>query len=132
MKKIDVACIIDDDPIFIYSVKKLMKLANFCESFMIFNNGQEAINNLKPILESGVNMPNVILLDLNMPIMDGWEFLDEFTKIKADKQVVIYVVSSSIDPQDKNRLKNYEAVSKFIIKPINVDLLTKISKELIA
>ncbi|MCB4809542.1 response regulator [Tamlana sp. 62-3] len=132
MKKIDVACIIDDDPIFIYSVKKLMKLANFCESFMIFNNGQEAINNLTPILESGENMPNVILLDLNMPIMDGWEFLDEFTKIKAHKEVVIYVVSSSIDPQDKNRLKTYEAVSKFIIKPINVELLAKISEELIA
>ncbi|KJD33496.1 transcriptional regulator [Tamlana nanhaiensis] len=133
MKKIDIACIIDDDPIFVYGVKKLMKFANFCESFMIFNNGEEAINNLKPILESesSKDMPDIILLDLNMPIMDGWQFLDEFTKIDAHKQITIYIVSSSIDPQDKNKLKNYETVSKFIIKPITVELLENISKEII-
>ncbi|KJD35832.1 transcriptional regulator [Tamlana sedimentorum] len=131
MKKIDIACIIDDDPIFVYGLKKLMKIANFCESFMIFNNGEEAINNLTPILESGKNMPSVILLDLNMPIMDGWQFLDEFIKIESHKKITIYIVSSSIDPKDKNRLKNYQSVSKFIIKPVTIDLLGKISKELI-
>ncbi|MFV9551951.1 response regulator [Algibacter sp. PT7-4] len=129
MKKIDIACIIDDDPIFVFGLKRMMKLANFCESFMIFKNGEEAINKLTPILNSGEDIPNVILLDLNMPIMDGWQFLDEFIKIESHRLITIYIVTSSIDPQDKNRVKKYESVSNFIVKPITIDLLKNISEQ---
>ncbi|APG59398.1 response regulator [Christiangramia salexigens] len=119
MKKIDIACIIDDDPIFIFGTKKIMKLANFCNSFMVFHNGEEAINHLKPIIESNQpSLPDVILLDLNMPIMDGWQFLDEFIKIPCDKQITIYIVSSSINPDDMERAKSYDKVSTYLIKPI--------------
>ncbi|MFD2917387.1 response regulator [Psychroserpens luteus] len=129
MNKIDIACIIDDDPIFIFGAKRMMELSDFCNSFMIFKNGQEAINNLKSIMLAGEEIPEVILLDINMPIMDGWEFLDEFTQIESHKLITIYIVSSSIDPVDLQRAKRYENVSNFIIKPIAIQTLKNILQE---
>ncbi|NRR91086.1 response regulator [Winogradskyella undariae] len=129
MNKIDVACIIDDDPIFIFGAKRMMQLSNFCNSFMVFKNGQEAINNLKPIMNSDEAIPNVILLDINMPIMDGWQFLDEFIKIESHKSITIYIVSSSIDPVDLNRAKRYDNIKNYIIKPISFKKLESILQD---
>jgi len=126
MKKIDIACIIDDDEIFIYGTKKLMQLTDFCNGFLIFHNGAEAINYLKPVIEKGEKAPDVILLDLNMPVMDGWQFLDEFIKIPNTKKITIYVVTSSIDKRDIERVKEYDAVSNYLIKPISTEQLNDI------
>ncbi len=126
MKKIELACIIDDDPIFIFGIKKMMALADFCNSFLIFHNGQEAINHLKPLIENHGQLPDVILLDLNMPIMDGWNFLDEFTKIETPKPITIYIVSSSINSLDLRRAKDYENVTKYLVKPISMADLTAV------
>jgi CheY-like chemotaxis protein len=126
MNKIDVACIIDDDPIFVFGAKRMMELSDFCDSFMVFKNGQEALNSLKPIMIAGENVPDIILLDINMPIMDGWQFLDEFVKIESHKLLTIYIVSSSIDPVDINRAKHYKTISNYIIKPISTDTLKEI------
>ena len=104
----------------------MMELSDFCNSFMIFKNGREAINALAPLLISGKNIPEIILLDINMPIMDGWEFLDEFTQIETHKLITIYVVSSSIDPADMNRVDNYKSVTNYIIKPISMEILRQI------
>lgn len=130
MKKIDIACIVDDDPIFVFGAKRVMELSNFCKGFMVFNNGRDALDSLAPVIKSGENIPDVILLDLNMPIMDGWQFLDEFIKIPTDKKVLIYIVSSSIDPADSEKAKEYQDVSNFIVKPITVDNLKSILQEI--
>ncbi|MDB9721372.1 response regulator [Winogradskyella sp.] len=130
MSKIDIACIIDDDPIFIFGAKRMMELADFCESFMIFKNGREALNALAPLLISGNDIPEVILLDINMPIMDGWQFLDEFTQIETHKLITIYIVSSSIDPADMNRVDDYKSVTNYIIKPISMEVLRQIMLEM--
>ena len=127
MNKVDIACIIDDDPIFVFGTKKIMKLANFCNSFLVFHNGEEALNHLKPIIESNNDsLPDVILLDLNMPVMDGWEFLDEFIKIPCEKEITIYIVTSSIDPIDMDRAKDYDNISNYLIKPITSQKLQEI------
>lgn len=124
------ACIVDDDPIFVFGAKRVMELSNFCKSFMVFNNGKDALDSLSPLVVSGENVPDVILLDLNMPIMDGWQFLDEFIKIKTNKKILIYIVSSSIDPADTEKAKKYESVSNFIVKPITVDNLKNILQQI--
>ena len=98
MKKIDIACIIDDDPIFVFGTRKIMELANFCESFMVFHNGEEALNTLKPIIEAGEeSMPDVILLDLNMPIMDG---LEATGQIREQSNVPIIMLTAETDEED--------------------------------
>ena len=123
MKKIDIACIIDDDPIFVFGAKKIMQYADFCTAFMIFHNGEEALTNLQSIIRAGEKLPDIILLDLNMPIMDGWQFLDEFTKIKIQKEITIYIITSSIDPTDVERSKAYNKVDNYIVKPITMETL---------
>ncbi|AXT53455.1 response regulator [Aquimarina sp. BL5] len=126
MKNIDLACIIDDDQIFIYGIKRAMELVDFCKSFLIYNDGQEALDSLKSIISANEKLPDIILLDLNMPILDGWQFLDEFINIPVSKKVHIYIVSSSVDPKDILKAKSYEAVSNYIVKPITMDKLKDI------
>lgn len=129
MKKIDIACIIDDDPIFVFGTKRLMQLANFCNGFLVFKNGKEAYDNLKTIIMAGEKLPDLIFLDLNMPIWDGWQFLDEFIQIPIENAVTIFIVTSSIDPEDIKRAKSYEIVSNYLVKPIKMDDLKKLMAE---
>lgn len=129
MKKIDLACIIDDDPIFIFGTKRMMELTNFCRAFLVFNNGKDALDHLTATMDRGDTTPEVILLDLNMPIMDGWEFLEEFIKTPTHKQITIFIVTSSIDPADMNRAKRYGSVSNYVIKPITQDKLREMLQE---
>ncbi|MEO6550220.1 MAG: response regulator [Ferruginibacter sp.] len=123
MKKIDIACIIDDDPIYTYLTQEILELADFCNSFLVYHNGKEALDKLQAVILSGENIPEVILLDLNMPVMDGWEFLDEFIKVPAPQKICIYIVTSSINPEDINKAKQYETVSDYVVKPITVEFL---------
>lgn len=134
MKKIESCCIIDDDPIFIYGTKRLMKEIEFCESIIVYNNGQDALEGLLEISESGQKIPPFIFLDLNMPIMNGWEFLEEFSKIPSNslKKTTIYIISSSVDPRDLERVKNYKAVNNYILKPITpADLETVLGSAMV-
>ncbi len=106
--------------------KKIMQYADFCTAFMIFHNGEEALINLKSIIKAEEKLPDIILLDLNMPIMDGWQFLDEFTKIKTEKKITIYIITSSVDPMDIEKAKEYNNVNNYIVKPITLEALQDI------
>jgi len=129
MEKIDLACIIDDDPIFVFGAKRIMEMAHFCEDFLVYSNGREALDKLKVMIEAGEKIPDIILLDINMPILDGWGFLDEFTQIPIEKKITIYIITSSIDPADTQKVKYYEDVSNYIIMPITAEKLKKILSE---
>lgn len=128
MKKIETACIIDDDSIFIYGTKRLMAEVDFCETVLIFENGQDAINGLNEITAKGEKLPTVIFLDLNMPIMNGWEFLEDFAKIPNHnrEKVTIFIISSSVDPRDLERIKSYKVVNNYILKPISTNDLRSV------
>lgn len=121
MSKIDLTCIIDDDPIYIFGAKRVLQVANFSNTFMIFKNGKDALDALEPLLKQDQNMPGVILLDINMPIMDGWQFLDKFVALNTNPYIQIYIVSSSIDPRDIEKAKTYDIVKGYILKPISLE-----------
>ena len=125
MNKLVSSCIIDDDPIFIYGTKKIMKEVNFCDTVLVYSNGQEAIEGLSELSNSDNAFPSVIFLDLNMPIMNGWEFLDLFKQIPNQNigEVIVYIISSSVDPRDLERVKNYQMVNNYILKPITSEVL---------
>ena len=61
-----------------------------------------------------------------MPIMDRWQFLDEFIKVPSSKKVIIYIVTSSVDPDDVERAKSYGEVDNYLIKPIKADQLMEL------
>ena len=128
MNKVQTCCIIDDDPIFVYGTKRIIKEVDFATSILVYSNGQEALDGLTKLCMSREPLPEVIFLDLNMPILNGWEFLDEFKncKSKRSKKIIIYIISSSVDPRDLERVKNYEQVDTYILKPITPDDLAKI------
>lgn len=120
-KKFKRVCIIDDDPIFVFGAKRLMQQADFCESVLVYTNGRVALDSLRLIMESKNldEIPELIFLDLNMPVLDGWGFLDEFTKISTPRTILIYIVTSSISSFDKQKAKEYaQAVKEYVIKPI--------------
>lgn len=129
-QKVELACIIDDDKIYVNLVKKIIEIKKLSENLLIFKNGLEALDYFKVILSNMTEdkLPDIIFLDLNMPVMDGWEFLGEFIKIKNnfDKKITLYVVSSSIDPRDLERAKSFNLVTDYLIKPIELKKFEKI------
>ena len=126
MKKINLACLVDDDPIVVFGLKKMMRLVKFCENFLVYSNGQEALDALIAIFKNGQEIPDLILLDLNMPVMDGWEFLDAFTKYNPPKKITIYILTSSIDPRDQERAMRFNSVSNYVVKPVTLEQLEAI------
>jgi CheY-like chemotaxis protein len=129
-QKVELACIIDDDKIYVNLVKKIIEIKKLSKNLLIFKNGMEALDHFKLILENATEekLPDIIFLDINMPIMGGWEFLNEFIKIKNnfEKKITLYVVSSSIDPRDLERAKSFNLVTDYLIKPIELKKFEKI------
>ncbi len=115
--------LVDDDKILVYLTIRTIKSATTETTFKDFGNGLEAIDYLKSVADKTDLLPDIILLDLSMPVMDGWEFLEEYTKLEPSiqKKNKLYIFSSSISPHDIERAKNINLVSDFIIKPLKKD-----------
>lgn len=113
-------CLIDDDDIFHFITQKVIERTGIVKNIRVFYNGLEAIQFIESALTFKEELPDVILLDLSMPIMDGWEFLEEFIylKPKLGKKIIIYIVTSSNDPADILKAKSISEVTDFIIKPV--------------
>lgn len=124
--------IVDDDEIFVFLTKKVIERSNVVELIKIFNNGLEALNYFRENQNTPEALPEIILLDLSMPIMDGWQFLDEYVKlnIKPAKKLTIYICSSSISPDDIERAKKISIVTDYLIKPVTKEKLVQIIEKL--
>ncbi|GAA4456656.1 response regulator [Rurimicrobium arvi] len=127
MEPFQLACIIDDDPIFVFAAGKQMELRSFATGTLVYRNGKEAIEGLKQRIQLEQAFPEVILLDLNMPVMDGWQFLEALTEITLPVTPKLYVVSSSINPADIERARSFSLVTDFVTKPIAPELLEEIA-----
>ena len=130
MRKIKIACIIDDDPIFVLGTKRLFEINEFAKEIRVYKNGEEALNALKETLRNGMDLPCIIFLDINMPVMDGWEFLDAFGELEGSRNSVIYMLSSSVDPSDADRARSYSLVRDYLTKPLNQEKLDDLNKKL--
>lgn len=121
---IKLACIIDDDEMYVNLVKKIIDVKKLSENLIVFKNGQEALEYFTAIFKniSEEAFPEIILLDLNMPVMDGWKFLKQFTRIKknTDVQTTLYIVSSSIDEYEIEKAKSNSLVADYLVKPVEL------------
>lgn len=118
--------IIDDDKLTLKLMSILISKNKFCEEIQSFNNAQSAIAKLKENWDDNENLPDAILLDLNMPVMDGWQFLDEFILLPIKKEISIFIMTSSIDPADIEMAKKYDVIKDYIMKPITAQKLNEL------
>lgn len=111
--------LIDDDELSSSIAAGVIKYNGFSDAIRSFFTAKEALSALEEAVERG-NFPDFIFLDLNMPILDGWGFLETYRQFPEEvkKQCYLYILTSSIDEQDIKRSKLYEEVRDFISKPI--------------
>ncbi|HKK39866.1 MAG TPA: response regulator [Cryomorphaceae bacterium] len=119
--------LVDDDPIFQFGMQHLVKGLAMQVNLKVFSSGVELLEFLSAADPDEI--PDVILLDLNMPVMNGWEVLDRLKDIELGKKVAIYVCSSSINPSDIRKAKEINIVSEYIIKPLNLEELDELLDE---
>ncbi len=123
-------CIIDDDPITVFCLKKLLGIVLASKEIRTHNNGKVALQYLKKALDTQKPMPEIIFLDINMPVMDGWQFLEEFIALPVNEVVKIVIATSSIDPVDKEKWEHFMARTKHSItyqnKPIERNRIQEI------
>jgi CheY-like chemotaxis protein len=126
MKKLDLVYIIDDDEVIMYLTGKLIEKSEFSNSVENFLEASVALDKLKGLLERGETLPDAILFDLNMPEIDGWQFIETLKKIPGAKTIPCFVFTTSIDPADKNKALKYKIIRDFITKPLTPQKLDKI------
>lgn len=129
---------VDDDTITLMLCKKVIEKSDFSKQIDTAQNGEDALmyfDELKNNLEEDKNfiLPQLMFLDLNMPIMGGWEFLDIFSNNNycdffPDLKVI--VLSSTIDPRDIEKSKSYSMVIDFLSKPITKEMLYSLSNKI--
>lgn len=136
---LDLVLCVDDDPITLMLCKMVITRSDFAQELISAQNGEEALNYFDDLILSNLGMemkryPQLIFLDLNMPVMGGWEFLDHFAGEKYRnlfKDCKVIVLSSTIDPADINKAKTYPMVLDFLSKPISKEMLEDLKKILL-
>ncbi|PTQ99547.1 response regulator receiver domain-containing protein [Mucilaginibacter yixingensis] len=121
--------LVDDDEINNFISIKLIKKALLNTEITACLNGKFAIDQLLEISRRDPSkLPDYILLDINMPIMNGWEFLDEYERLQIDQQgkSKIFIISSSVFSNDISKAKSYPLVKDFISKPLNVEKISEV------
>lgn len=127
MKQIDLTYIVDDDNIFVFVLNKNLEKNDLFLNFISFKNGEAVLEDLK---QKNSTLPNLILLDLNMPFFDGWQFLEAIEELNIKNKLNIFIMTSSIDQKDIEKAKKYSTVKDFISKPINQEKLNLIASKI--
>ena len=125
-------CIIDDDRIYTYGISKIIKSHLPGNELSSFENGRQALDAITKMAENNEDLTDMILLDIDMPEMNGWDFLHAFQKVrdKIEKEIEIYVISSRVNDNNEElyKIEWNQKVSDFIQKPVNIEALKKLLK----
>ncbi|MFI8379137.1 response regulator [Leeuwenhoekiella sp. NPDC079379] len=112
--------LIDDDDVYLFVVGHMCNTYWRDLNVVTITDGELGINYLKKSKEDNIQLPKLILLDINMPYLDGWGFLNAFRSQEIDKQeeITIFMVTSSNRSCDKKRMESYPEINGFILKPV--------------
>jgi CheY-like chemotaxis protein len=123
--------VVDDDSIANFLIERVVDSTGLAKHIYKAQNGKEALSVCRKESGNGVDgMPNLILLDLNMPVMDGFEFIKAFheSEIAEKNEILIVIVSSSDNPRDMEKAKNL-GIKHYLTKPITAASITSIMQK---
>ncbi|CAM3451051.1 response regulator [Zobellia roscoffensis] len=125
MNKFDKICIVDDDAIVVFGLKRALQALESSSELLVYENGLDAIESFQEMIGENIELPLLILIDINMPVMGGWDFISEMRQIwpKDRKEPTIYMMTSSINPKDLETAKTFNLEDNYLIKPIYADQL---------
>lgn len=130
MKKV---CVVDDDALYIYGIKRLLTKNTPENEVSTFESAERALLTIQKMFQKDGSLPDVILLDLNMPKMNGWEFLKQFEELRkeTDKEIKVFVISSQVreKQQEVYRVEWNQNVSDFIQKPVDAQGIMKLLQQ---
>ena len=127
-KKLNCIMLVDDNPDDNFMHQYVINDMQVCERIEVALNGEEAIEYLR---DKADTPPELIFLDINMPRMNGWEFIDEYKHLDAEKKskVVIMMLTTSVNPSDRERAERIQEITGFETKPLIRENLQKILDE---
>jgi CheY-like chemotaxis protein len=133
-KKHNLVVVIDDDDINNFLCEKVIKSSNVSEKMRSYLNGRVAMDDIKEAIAGNrpEDIPSVVFLDINMPVMNGWEFLNELEPLvkKHGLHTRVAILSSSVFQKDKERADKYQVVVDYISKPLSIATVKDFFKRL--
>jgi len=128
VRRLPIIGIVEDDLIYQFMLSRVIKRNNLAKRVITFSDGEKAIQYLTDNKATNENIPDVIFLDINMPIMDGWQFIEEYAILKTEikKKIAIFMLSFSVNPIDIERAREISEISEHIIKPITLEEVKRI------
>ncbi len=121
--------LVDDNEIDNIINEKIIEANSFADQILVFQTGQDALDYLRDHQEELDSLPEIVFLDINMPIMDGFQFLKDFEEFSDEvrDRCKIIMLSSSISPKDIDRAASSRYVKKYLNKPLNARYLEAIT-----
>lgn len=116
--------LVDDDDALHFVLGRFLKKAEFHEAPRSFFNGQEALNFLAN--EPPAGRTYIVFLDINMPVLNGWNFLEGLKKLEIVNRVKVIMVTSSVDSRDSDKAKTYTEIIEFMIKPVDSSMVREL------
>ncbi|TKC04378.1 response regulator [Pedobacter frigoris] len=118
--------VIDDDDINIFIIRKIVEKTGYKVNMVSRSNGQLAVEYLTEIADNRDVFPQLMLVDINMPILNGWEFLEAYEQLNLPQKSDMYMLSSSVYENDIEKAKSYKTIKGFISKPLTIERLSEL------
>jgi len=135
-QKLNCVLLIDDDEPTNFLSSMLLEQANCTEQIMVAENGRKALDYLTgtelfSLDSNSFPCPDIIFLDINMPAMNGWEFLENYQKLKKKHQgkIIMIMLTTSLNPDDKIRAQKMPEISGFENKPLTIEMIGRVLKK---
>lgn len=136
-QKLNCVLVIDDDEPTIFFTRMILEESGCTDHIKVMQSGQEALDYLAKSEQAGCDAsrypsPDLIFLDINMPAMDGWEFLVEYRNLNVADKIIVVMLTTSLFPEDKLKAEEMPEISGFENKPLTAEKLHKVLEKYFA